>query len=100
MCPNRVESLQNIGDPPHEFCPDCGMPVKRVVSRPAFEISKTSNADKAAKKGFTIFRRAEKGVWERTAGEGPEFIVGTKADMAEIEAEKKPTKVLDLDKPG
>lgn len=97
MCPNRVETLQGINETPLEFCPNCGLSVRRVVSRPAFEIAKHADADRAAKAGFTTFKRAEKGVWERTAGDGPDFIAGTKEDIAAVEAEKKPTKVYNID---
>lgn len=99
MCPNRIEVLQGIEEEALRFCPHCGLSVKRVISRATFDIARTSDPDKAAAKGFTTFRRAEKGVWERVAGAGPETIAGTKADIEAVEAEKRPKKVIDLDQP-
>ncbi len=97
MCPNRVEVLQKVGEDALAFCPNCGLAVKRIVSKPAFEVKKVTSESKAAAKGFTTFKRAERGVWEKTAGEGPDLIVGTPEDMAAVEAESRPKKVLDLD---
>ena len=66
-----------------------------------FKLAKDTRPDNAAAKGLTTFKRAEKGVWEKTGGEGPDFLVGSKEDMAIIEAEKASTgKVLDFDKMG
>jgi len=54
--------------------------------------------EKAAAKGFTTFKKVEKGKWEKVGGEGPDMIVGTPEDTAAVEAEKKPAKkVIDLD---
>ncbi len=97
MCDGRVTVIQGIGEEALKFCPDCGMEVKRVVSRASFKVQRDSGAEKAAAKGFTTWRRAEKGKWEKVAGEGVDMIVGTPEDMAAIEAEKKPPKVVDLD---
>jgi putative FmdB family regulatory protein len=97
MCPNRIEVIQDIGAEPYKFCPYCGLDVKKVVSRATFKVGNEPTADKAAKKGFTTYKRAEKGVWEKAAGEGPDIITGTKEDLEAVEAEKaaKP-KILDL----
>jgi putative FmdB family regulatory protein len=74
ICTGRVEALQGINDPALEFCPTCGMPVRRVISKASIAVGKSVDADKAAKKGFTTFRRAEKGVYEKIGGDGPEMI--------------------------
>jgi hypothetical protein len=89
--------MQGINDAPHEYCPTCGLEVRRVVSRASVQIRADSNADKAAQKGFTTFKRIEKGKWERVAGEGPDMIVGSKEDIAAVEAESSPNKIIDLD---
>jgi hypothetical protein len=53
---------------------------------------------KASKAGFTTFKRAEKGVWEKVGGEGPDALIGSKEDIEAVEAEKAPPrKVIDLD---
>jgi hypothetical protein len=53
--------------------------------------------DRAGRRGFTTYRRAEKGLWERVDGVGPDAIAGTKEDMAAVEAEKCVPKRIDLD---
>lgn len=98
MCPGRIEVIQGIEEEALKYCPQCGLEVKRVVSRSSFKVSKSSGADKAAARGFTTWKRAEKGKWEKVAGEGVDMIVGTPEDVAAVEAEKKTPKVLDLDK--
>ena len=98
MCEGRIEVIQDISEVPLAYCPQCGLEVVRVVSRSSFKVSKATGADKAAAKGFTTWKRAEKGAWEKVAGEGVDMIVGTEEDKAAIEAEKKPSKVIDLDK--
>jgi putative FmdB family regulatory protein len=98
MCPGRIEVIQGIGEEALTYCPDCGLGVKRVVSRASFKVSKPSGADKAAAKGLSTFRRVEKGKWEKVAGPGVDMIVGTPEDIASVEAEKaKPKKIVDLD---
>jgi putative FmdB family regulatory protein len=67
ICEGRIEVLQRVNDPKFRFCPFCGLKVKRVVSRAMGKVSKSVTPEKAAKKGFTTFRRAGKGVWEKIA---------------------------------
>lgn len=99
ICEGRTEVIQNISDPPLKYCPTCGLEVRRVVSRASFKLSTGTNPDKAAERGFTTFKKVEKGKWERIGGEGPDMIVGSKEDVAAVEAESKGTKkkVVDLD---
>ena len=99
MCDGRIDVIQGVNEEPLVYCPWCGLDVKRVVSRATFKLSGAVPDDKAGKKGFTTFRRAEKGVWEKVGGEGPDVLAGTKEQIAEVEAEKAPPKkVIDLDK--
>ncbi len=74
MCEARFEALQSPQDPPLEYCPTCGLPAHRVVSRAAFKLNRAPTADQAAKKGFSTFRKAGGGVWEKIAGEGPDLL--------------------------
>ena len=98
MCEGRVAAIQGVDEPPLKFCPDCGLDVKRVISRATFKIGGTALEDKNSRKGFTTFRRSEAGVWEKTAGEGPDVLVGSREDVAAVEAEKQASsKVIDLD---
>ncbi len=97
MCPNRVEVMQAVGAPALEFCPHCGLEVRKVVSRMSVGRDRAPRADVAGARGLTTFRKVEKGKWEKVAGPGVDMIVGTPEDMAAVEAEKKPRKVVDLD---
>ncbi len=100
ICNGRFESLQGVNDPPHTFCPTCGMDCKRVVSKAQVKVAKYHGDHHAGRKGFTTYKKVEKGVWEKTGGEGPDGIKGTPEDIAAVEAEKlKPAKKFDLDKP-
>lgn len=68
MCEGRVEVLQGIEESALAYCPYCGLGVRRVISRASIKVEKGMSAEAAAKKGFTTFRRAGKGTWERVAG--------------------------------
>lgn len=90
ICDGRIEVVQGLNDEPYSFCPWCGFAVRRLVAPAAIKVQRVdASPDQAAKKGFTTFRKAGKGVWERIAGEGPDAIVGTPEDIAAVEAEKK-----------
>lgn len=98
ICEGRVQAIQSIHEEPLVICPWCGLDVKKIVSRASFEIKTDTSAESAAKQGFTTFKRSEKGVWEKLAGEGADYIVGSQEDIKSVEEEKKPKpKVLDLD---
>jgi len=99
MCEGRVAVIQGIKEDPLKYCPWCGLDVKRVISRATFKLAGSTPDDKASRKGFTTFRRAEKGIWEKVSGEGPDVMSGTKEDIEAVDAEKAPKKpVIDLDK--
>lgn len=36
-CHHRLETLQRVADPPLETCPECGGPLKRLISPPAVQ---------------------------------------------------------------
>jgi predicted nucleic acid-binding Zn ribbon protein len=88
MCSGRIEVLQAVDEESIPYCPHCGLPVKRVVSRAAFSIKKGFTFQKAADRGFTSFRRVGKGQWEKIAGEGVDAIVAAPED---VEDEGKPS---------
>lgn len=77
-CRARFEVRQKLGDAELGRCPKCGAQVQRVLSAPSVTIGNShvlreSNVDA---KGFTQYRRAGKGVYEKTAGKGPKYISG------------------------
>ena len=75
-CKNHFEVLQRMSDPELSACPQCGQPCRQVISAPNVSIGgghmlKEKNV---ADKGFTQYRRVEKGRYEKTAGKGPDTI--------------------------
>ena len=77
ICEGRIEVLQGMNDKAYELCPFCGLAIKRLISKASVQISKKVNPDQAAKKGFSTFRKAQKGVWEKVAGpDNPESKTG------------------------
>jgi len=74
-CKDVFEVMQKISDKPLKFCPLCHNPVKRKISRPNLATQSPSlKEDNLEKHGFTQFKKVEKGVYEKTAGKGPDFI--------------------------
>ncbi len=75
LCDGRVDVLQPLGEDALAFCPYCGLAVRRVVSRTSFQVRGVTDPEQAAKRGFSTFRKMEKGKWEKVAG--PEDDGGT-----------------------
>jgi putative FmdB family regulatory protein len=100
MCDGRIAVIQGINEEPLQYCPHCGLDVRRVISKAQIKIAgEGPPPDKAGKKGFTTFRRAEKGVWEKIDGEGPDVMSASKEDIEAVDAESRSAKkVIDLDK--
>lgn len=74
-CRTGFEARQKIGDARLTACPECGASVIRRMS--AVSIGKSGpslNESSLEKHGFTQYRRAGKGVYEKTAGKGPDTI--------------------------
>jgi len=78
---NKFKKLQGLSDEPLTKCPKCGKPVKRVISVPSKARKNILSPSNIAEKGFTQFTRKDKGVYERTAGEGADFIVDKKEKL-------------------
>lgn len=78
QCAGCFEILARISDPELLACPKCGAAVKRVISA-ASVIGGSSHVLKEShfsKHGFTQYKKAGGGVYEKTAGDGPRFISG------------------------
>lgn len=74
-CGDGFDVMQKLSDEPLEFCPECYNPVRRKISRPNLASPAPSLSEANLEKhGFTQFRKVEKGVYEKTAGKGPDFI--------------------------
>lgn len=98
ICNGHFETLQTLHEEPLQYCPTCGLEVRRIISRASIQIGGKVDFDKAGRKGFTTWRKSKKATWEKVAGPGVDAIIGTDEDIKAVEAEKKPRKVLDLDK--
>lgn len=77
-CATRFEILARISDPELTQCPECGAAIKRLISVAAViggqaHLLKESHF---SKRGFTQYKKAGGGVYEKTAGDGPQFISG------------------------
>lgn len=74
-CRGGFEKLQKLSAAPLERCPECHGPVHRVIGAPHIA-SQGENLSEShiARHGFTQYRKLEKGVYEKTAGKGPDLI--------------------------
>lgn len=74
-CATPFERRQKLDDPRLQACPECRAPLRRVLTPPNLA---TSGADlrpeNVGRHGFTQYRKAGKGVYEKTAGKGPDLI--------------------------
>lgn len=75
-CAQRFEVFARISDPDLLTCPSCGGPIKRVVSRAAVIAGNAHLLKEShfSKHGFTQYKKAGGGVYEKTAGDGPATI--------------------------
>jgi putative FmdB family regulatory protein len=100
MCENRVAVIQGINEEPLKMCPQCGMEVRRVISKVSIQIKRPSGAGKAAAKGFTTWRKVGQGEYEKVDGPGVDAIIASEQDKKAVAEEKAaPKKIVDLDKP-
>lgn len=77
-CGKRTELLQRMADAPLAACPQCGGPVKKLISSPAFQFKGSGwyVTDYAGKKSGAETKSEDKGE-------------GGKADKKEEKSEKK-----------
>ena len=75
FCGNGFEVMQKIQDARLSACPQCHAPVVRQLSAPSIgKPGPSLDAANLEKHGFTQYRRAGKGVYEKTAGKGPDTL--------------------------
>jgi putative FmdB family regulatory protein len=97
MCPNRVGVIQSISDEPLQYCPDCGLEVRRVISVVSINLRTTSSAVEAGKRGFTTWKKAGEGTWEKVAGPGADVLVGDPRDVKKVKETAPAAKKFNLD---
>lgn len=75
-CEGSFDVLARISDPDLTHCPECGAPVKRLISVASVIGGSAHVLNEAhfSKRGFTQYKKAGGGVYEKTAGDGPRFI--------------------------
>lgn len=76
------EVLQGMSEEPLTTHPDTGVPVRRLLSAPntarALDSGRGSLSDAQLDRlGFTKYKKAGKGTYEKTAGKGPNSIVSS-----------------------
>jgi hypothetical protein len=96
MCEGVVSVFQGVEEESLQFCPSCGLGVRKIISRASFTMRTGPNHDKAGQRGFTTWKKSGAGVWEKVAGPGVDVIAGTPEQVAEVKAEDKPKKILEL----
>lgn len=77
-CRDGIDLLQKIGGDADTRCAACNGLLARQISAPQVVSGQAHRLTEghAAKHGFTQYRRAGKGVYEKTAGKGPGIIRG------------------------
>lgn len=75
-CSKRIEVLQSMNELPLTRCPTCRQPCHRVLS--AFATITNEKARLSPRNlerhGFTQYKRAGGGYYEKTCGKGPNVI--------------------------
>ncbi|MFO1496633.1 MAG: zinc ribbon domain-containing protein [Lysobacterales bacterium] len=77
-CSAGFEVFARLSAADLQQCPQCGAAVRRVISAPSViggnaHVLKESHF---SKHGFTQYKKAGGGVYEKTAGDGPRYISG------------------------
>jgi putative FmdB family regulatory protein len=74
-CAEGFELLQKISEATLSACTKCGAPVQRIISAPSLSKQDVSlDRSNLEKHGFTQYKKAGKGVYEKTAGKGPNVL--------------------------
>jgi putative FmdB family regulatory protein len=75
-CRDGFDVLQRLADAELTTCPKCGAAIARRISAPQVVSGDAHRQQEShlAKHGFTQYRRAGQGVYEKTAGKGPAYI--------------------------
>ena len=70
QCRGSFEVMQRIADDKLTQCPACGQPCERQMSAVALGGKYSTSATAIKSSGMTQYKKAENGVYERTAGTG------------------------------
>ncbi|MCX7545300.1 FmdB family zinc ribbon protein [Marinicella gelatinilytica] len=79
LCRHGFELRQKITDVPLQHCPECGVPVNKIITAVHVHTGLTSGGGHTlsekniSKQGFTQYRKVGPGQYEKTAGkQGPD----------------------------
>lgn len=97
LCDFRFAVIQDVKEEPLSYCPSCGLEVKRIVSIASINTRTALTAGRAAKAGFTTWKKSGDGAWEKVDGPGVDVIQGSEADKQALQEEAKSAKAVDLD---
>lgn len=75
-CCQGFDVLQKTTDLLIKECPICGSSVQKIIAAPNIAIGSKHlfKQDNLESKGFTQYRKVGKGVYEKSAGKGPDYI--------------------------
>jgi putative FmdB family regulatory protein len=73
-CEDPIEVIQSMSEEPLTACPECGKPVRRIISKASFAIGINMSPEATAKQGFTTYRKTGHGTYEKAGGEGPDTL--------------------------
>jgi len=74
-CANGFEAMQKLSEAALSHCPQCGAAVQRQLSAPRIgKAGPSLEPSNLEKHGFTQYKRVGQGVYEKTAGKGPDVI--------------------------
>ena len=78
LCCYGFERLQSLSEPRLTHCPACGGAIQHVIGATQVVTGQAHvlREDHIARNDFTQYRRVGKGLYEKTAGKGPDMISG------------------------
>lgn len=74
QCGGRFEAIQAFSAEPLKQCPDCQQPCHRVLSTFAVTGQDILSSKSLESKGFTQYKKAGDGYYEKSFGDGPNSI--------------------------
>ena len=75
-CQEGFDLLQKLSEAELSVCPQCRAAIRKQICAPALAMggSHLLSEKKIGEKGFTQYKKIGKGVYEKTAGKGPDII--------------------------
>ena len=64
-CRSGFEIAQSLKDEKLTACPDCGVPIYRVIQAPGLTHSRTDLHYRAKRAGFSCLKKVQKGEYEK-----------------------------------